>query len=312
MSTSRSCFVVFPQILVLLKWRPLNWQRGARGANTAKSRAFRFRFPIFTFRFCKASRVSAITHFAFRPPPTRQLFVTFRGDYPRDERDVEAFFKNYPRENFHIKLLQNHDAAFVNFDDIRDANDAFQRIHNKQIGRTICDVKYNKPSRSLCIAPIPSHITNGQAIAISTPIFSRFGAPSVKILEQTKRGRSLLVTFEEINAAIVATRELQEYVVENNWKWDIEFYRVKERRNRETEVETNFFCFHFVHSRRIDILHPLDAVVLLLHAIVPFLNTITAFKLRYRQQPLPRRNRRLSLILNGWPRVVLHALAPQQ
>ncbi len=159
-------------------------------------------------------------------PPTRQLFVTFRGSYPRDERDVEAFFNNY--QNFHIKLLQNHDAAFVNFDDIRDAKDAFQRVHQKKIGRTTCDVKYNKPSRSLCIAPIPAHITNEQAIAISTPVFSKFGAPSVKILEQTKRGRSLLVNFEEVNAAIAATRDLQEHVVvENNWKWDIEFYRVR-------------------------------------------------------------------------------------
>ncbi len=155
-------------------------------------------------------------------PPTRQLFVSFRGDFPRDERDVEAFFKNY--QNFHIKLLNNHDAAFVNFDDIRDAKDAFQRVHQKKIGRTTCDVKYNKPSRSLCIA-VPSHITNEQAIAISTPVFSKFGAPSVKILEQTKRGRSLLVQFEEVNAAIAATRDLQEHV-ENNWKWDIEFYRV--------------------------------------------------------------------------------------
>ncbi len=170
-------------------------------------------------------------------PPTRQLFVTFRGDYPRDERDVEAFFKNYPRENFHIKLLKNHDAAFVNFDDIRDAKDAFQRVHEKQIGRTTCDVKFNKPSNSLCIAPIPSRISSEQAIAISTSIFSKFGKlDSVKILEQTKRGRSLLVTFVEVNDAITATQELQEHIVENNWKWDIEFYRVRRERKQITRL----------------------------------------------------------------------------
>ncbi len=167
-------------------------------------------------------------------PPTRQLFVSFRGSYPRDERDVEVFFKNYPRQKFHIKLLQNHDAAFVNFEDIRDAKDAFQRVHEKKIGRTTCDVKFNKPSNSLCIAPIPSRFSSEQAIAISTPVFSKFGTlDSVKILEQAKRGRSLLVTFVEENAAIAATRELQEHI-ENNWKWDIEFYRVrKKRKERE-------------------------------------------------------------------------------
>ncbi len=56
------------------------------------------------------------------------------------------------------------------------------------------------------------------------------------ILEHAKRGRSLLVMFVEENAAIAATRELQEHI-ENKWKWDIEFYRVRKEEEKKTVRE---------------------------------------------------------------------------
>ncbi len=199
--------------------------RRASGASCERG-VFRF-FGLFSFLRAHPRQMNKNT------PPTRQLYVTFRGSYPRDEADVAPFFKNYSRKNYQIKLLKNHDAAFVNFKNLQDAKDAFQYVHEMRIGGTACDVKYNKPSRALCIAPLPSSITNEQAIALSTPMFAKFGdLDSVKVLEQAKRGRTLLVTFVDENAAMKATRELQEHT-EHDWKWDIEFYRVENNQCQE-------------------------------------------------------------------------------
>lgn len=162
------------------------------------------------------------------PPPTRQLYARFHGQLPRDKRDVEEFFRGF--SGFSVKLLVKRDAAFINFQSLSEAKRALKAVDKTRLGRTSCEVRYNKASVCVCIPFVPSAISDEEAKEIVTQAFSKFGPLEGAVAIQNhgeQRGRSVLVNFRHEISAIDAVYKLQEHQVEKkNWKWDLEFFRV--------------------------------------------------------------------------------------
>lgn len=174
-------------------------------------------------------------------PPTRQLYARFHGQAkPRDKRDVEEFFRGF--SGFSVKLLVNRDAAFINFQSLSEAKRALRAVANTRIGRILCDLRFNKPSNSVCIPFVPNGISNEEAKEIVTQAFSKFGAleSPVVIQNQQRRGRCVLVNFRDEKSAVEAVRQLQEHQVpQKSWKWDLEFYQVIEYKKKTKQTGKN-------------------------------------------------------------------------
>jgi hypothetical protein len=171
-------------------------------------------------------------------PATRQLYACFRGQLPRDSRDVEDFFQEYSGQ-FTVKLLGRRDAAFINFRTVSEARKAQEKVNGRQRHKTICELRFNKPSETVCVASVPNDLSDEKAKEIVRLHFLKFGPLDREITlqsygSQRDRGRSLLVTYQNEKAAIAAVSELQDKIDQaTGWRWELEFHRVSSLRSVE-------------------------------------------------------------------------------
>lgn len=185
---------------------------------------------IFIQVLCAKVREAQITNLmTASPPPTRQLYARFPGHLPRDTRDVADLFRPFS-SGVTVKLLERRDAAFINFQNLSEASRALKAVHGTRRHGIRCELRYNKPSNTLCVTSVPSYLSDDKAKEIVAQIFSKFGALEREITIQPygqQRTRSLLVSYKEEKAAIDAVATLQEHVEQHTgWRWELEFYRV--------------------------------------------------------------------------------------
>jgi hypothetical protein len=155
-------------------------------------------------------------------PPSRSVFVRFPEAQPRGQRDVEAIFSPIGTIRS-IRVMQG--VAFVRYQDTRSAIEAREKLNGATVNDLKLHVSFNKASRLLSIERYPPH-NHRNVIATLNEQFSRFG--TVRWIDLSNERHDAWVFMRSDEDAARAVHALQGFMVNDwNWKWEIEFHKVR-------------------------------------------------------------------------------------
>ena len=158
-----------------------------------------------------------------QPPPTRQLFVRFRGSRrPRSRRDVDELFSDFGRLK-HAHLGQSGDVAFVTFWRLRDACEVVARLDRRQYRGYELQVSHSRVTRLLAIGDVPSGLATPSTETAVREALAAHGAVDWLVWDDKKA--TVYVMMRSEADAQRATKELQG-AERGGWRWEIEFYKV--------------------------------------------------------------------------------------